>query len=46
MIVLVHENHDKWLNVIQVQHFGRSVDHANLGQFHPWFEIPSKTLIK
>ena len=23
MIVFVHENHDKWLNVTQVQHFAR-----------------------
>ena len=30
LIVLVHENHDKWPNVTPVQHFCSSFDHANL----------------
>ena len=30
MIVLVHDNQDKWTNVTQVQHFCRGFDHANL----------------
>ena len=30
MIVLVHENHDKWPNVTPVQHFCNGFDHANL----------------
>ena len=30
MIVLVYENHDKWLNVTPVQHFCRGFDHVNL----------------
>ena len=30
MIVLVHENHDKWPNVTPVQDFCRGFDHANL----------------
>ena len=29
MIVLVHENHDKWPNVTPVQHFCSGFDHAN-----------------
>ena len=35
MIVLVHENHDKWPNVTPVQHFCSGFDHANLvSSFH------------
>ena len=30
MIVLVHDNQDKWTNVTQVQYFCRGFDHANL----------------
>ena len=30
MIVLVHENQDKWPNVSQVQHFCSGFDHENL----------------
>ena len=33
MIVLVHENHDKWQNVSPVQHFCSGLDHANLVSF-------------
>ena len=33
MIVLVHENHDKWPNVSQVQHFCSGCDYANLVSF-------------
>ena len=29
-IVSVHENHDKWPNVTQVQHFCCGFDHVNL----------------
>ena len=30
MIVLVHENHDKWPNVTPGKHFCCGFDHANL----------------
>ena len=30
MIVLVHENYDKWPKVTPVQHFSSSFDHAKL----------------
>ena len=30
MVVLVHENHDKWPNVTAVQHFSRGFDYSNL----------------
>ena len=33
MIVLVHENHDKWPNNSPVQHFGSGFDHSNLVSF-------------
>ena len=30
MIILVHENHDKWPNVTAVRHLFSGFDHANL----------------
>ena len=30
MIVLVHENHDKWPNVTPVKHFCGGFDHVNI----------------
>ena len=30
MIVLVHDNHDKWPNIIPVQHYCSGFGHANL----------------
>ena len=30
MIVLVHENHDKWPNATAVHHFSRGFDYSNL----------------
>ena len=41
MIVLVHENHDKWPNVSPVQHFCSGFDHTNL-VFFPWFKFLPK----
>ena len=32
MIVLVHENNDKWPNVTPVQHFCSGFDHAKLAR--------------
>ena len=35
MIVLAHENYDKWPNLTRVQHFCRGFDHENLvSSFH------------
>ena len=33
MIVLVHENHDKWPKLTPVQHFCIDFEHANLVSF-------------
>ena len=30
MVVLVHENHDKWPNVTAVHHFNKGFDYSNL----------------
>ena len=46
MIVLVHENHDKWPNVTAVQHFCIGFDPANLVSFFPWFQLFTKNLFK
>ena len=42
MIVLAHENHNKWPNIAELHHFSRGFDHSNLAKYIRGFKYLPK----